>query len=173
VPESPQSGLYRVLFAMTLGWSALTFTPSGESVRALVDSWGWLLKEPYKPVLFSILGDVFFESVGGEIYWLNAGTAEVTRVAATVDEFRDLLGTARANDWFLPQLVEQLRAAGKVPDEDQCYTYAILPIFKEGKYDVANLKPVAAREHFAFTAHVHRQIAELPDGASVQMNVGP
>jgi hypothetical protein len=157
---------------MSLGWSSLTFTPDAEAVRELRSSWAWLMKDEYSPVLFSVLGDVFFKVLStGEVKWLNAGTGEVQRVASSVEQFRELLGTEKAEEWFLPGLVEQLHATGKVPVVGECYTYVTLPVFAEGKYEVANLNAVPAKEHFAATAHVLREIHELPNGAKVRLNV--
>jgi hypothetical protein len=119
-----------------------------------------LIREPFVPVLFTALGDVFFQPDSGGIWWLNTGTAEVTRVADSIDQFRELLGTEIADEWFLPALIEQLHAAGKVPEEGECYTYVTLPIFEEGKYEADNLNPVPAYEHFALTGDVHREILE-------------
>lgn len=143
---------------MSISRSSLTFTPSDESVQQLVASWGWLIREPFVPVLFSALGDVFFEPDSGGIWWLNTGTAEVARVADTVEQFGELLGTEIADEWFLPGLIEQLHGAGKVPEEGECYTYVTLPIFEEGKYEVENLNPVPAYEHFALTGDVHCEL---------------
>ncbi|MBW7831839.1 MAG: DUF1851 domain-containing protein [Simplicispira suum] len=151
----------------------LTFTPDKEAVQALRASWGWLLDKPYKPVLFSVLGDAFVQLESGAIQWLNTGTGEVAQVAESMERFRELLGTEQANEWFLPPLVEKLHAAGKVPAAGECYTYVTLPVFEEGKYEVANLNPVPAKEHFALTGHVHHEIQSLPSGAKVRINVAP
>lgn len=157
---------------MSLGWSALTCVPDAEAVRELRRSWIWLLAEDYTPVLFSVLGDMFFELRStGEVKWLNTGTGDVERVAASVAEFREFLGTEKATDWFMPRLVEQLHAAGKVPSAGQCYTYVTLPVFSEGRYEVANINAVPAKEHFAVTAHVLREIQHHPSGAKVKLNV--
>ncbi len=143
---------------MSIGFSSLTFTPSEETVQQLAESWGWLIREPFVPVLFSVLGDVFIEPDSGGIWWLNTGTAEVTRVADTLDEFRERLGTEAADEWFMPVLVEALHAAGKAPEAGECYTYVTLPIFAEGKYEVGNLNPVPAGEHFALTGRILQEI---------------
>ena len=156
---------------MSVSWPPLTCTPDDSAVQQLAESWGWLLREPFVPVLFSVLGDVFFELDSGGVWWLNTGTAEVTQVANTVTEFRELLGTDLSAEWFMPGLVVQLHRAGKVAGEGQCYTYAILPDFAEGKYEVENLNPVSMREHFALTGHVLREIRSLPSGAKVKLNV--
>jgi type VI secretion system (T6SS) immunity protein Tdi1 len=152
-------------------FSPLTFEPTAEAIEELSDAWAWLLKYPFRPVLFSILGDMFFTRDNGSVWWLNTGAGEVTRVAESVDDFQQKLGTELADEWFLPHLVEQLHAAGKIPEPGECYTYVTLPIFQEGKYVVDNLNPVPADEHFALTGEVHHQIAALPEGARVKVTV--
>jgi hypothetical protein len=156
---------------VSVSWSSLTCTPDEPAVRQLAESWSWLLQEPFVPVLFSVLGDVFFEPDSGGVWWLNTGTAEVTQVANTVAEFRELLGTDLSDEWFMPSLIEQLQRAGKIAGEGQCYTYAILPVFAEGTYEVANLNPVSVREHFALTGHILSEMQSVPSGARVKLNV--
>lgn len=158
---------------MSINWESLTCTPSDEAVNQLTESWGWLLREPFSPVLFSALGDVFLEPDSGGVWWLNTGVGELTQVAESVQEFRELLGTELADDWFMPTLIESLHAAGKIALPGQCYTYITLPVFAEGKYDVANLNPVPAHEHFMLTGHVLSEISGLPDGVKVKINVRP
>jgi hypothetical protein len=157
---------------MAVGWSQLVMTPSAEAVAELRSSWSWILPEQCTFVLFSIFGDAFFSDADGRVSWLNTGTAQITVVAASEAEFLSALRT-QCDEWFLPRLVEQLHAAGSVPGPGECFTYAVLPVFRQGKYEPWNFKPVPAREHFALTAHVHRQIAGLPDGAQVRINVTP
>ncbi len=149
---------------MTVGWSSLTFTPDAEAVTELATSWGWRIGEPFTPLLFSILGDVFVQLDSGGVHWLNTGTGELGLVATDVDAFRARLATDIADEWFMPALVGQLHAAGKIPEAGQCYTYIILPIFAEGQYSVENLVPVSARDHFGVTGHIHREIANAPQG---------
>ena len=155
---------------MKLGWSQLTFTPNDEAIAALKASWGEVIGEPFTPLLFSALGDVFYQSQSG-VYWLNIGAGEASRIADSPEQFQSLLLTDAADEWFLPLLVEQLYAAGKVPAPGYCYTPVILPVFTEGKYTVTNLNPVPAKEHFEVTAHVHSQIRSLPEGARVKLSV--
>jgi hypothetical protein len=123
------------------------------------------------PVLFSTLGDVFFEPDSGGVWWLNAGTAEVSRVAGSVGEFQALLGTDLVEEWFMPGLVERLHAAGKHLAAGECFSYVMLPVFEEGTYEVSNLNPIDAREHFALTGYLLQEIRELPGGARVRINI--
>jgi Domain of unknown function (DUF1851) len=158
---------------MSLPWSSLTFTPSDEAIEQLFASWSWLLQTSFTPMLFSMLGDAFLKSESGDVYWLETGTGDLTRVADSVDSFRDLLKTDLAEDWFLPTLVAALHAAGKIPGPGCCYSFVILPIFKEGKYEVGNLNPISAKEHFSITGMMHKEIHSLPDGAKVVFKKAP
>lgn len=153
---------------MSVGWSSLTFEPTDDAIEQLAEAWAWRIKDPFRPVLFSTLGDMFFARDDGAVWWLNTGTAELTRVADSIEHFQEQLATDIADEWFLPALIEKLQAAGKMREAGECYTYVTLPIFSEGKYEVDNLNPVSAAEHFELTGHIHRQIAELPDGAKVR-----
>lgn len=156
---------------MSVGWSKLTFTPDSHALDALANAWAWRLQTPFQPVLFSAVGDMFFARDDGSVWWLNTGTAEVTHVASSVDHFREQLGTELADEWMLPDLVAGLHEAGKIPEPGECYTYVTLPIFAEGKYEVDNLNPVPAHEHFGLTGNIHQQIAGLPDGTQVKVQV--
>ncbi|WP_410210988.1 T6SS immunity protein Tdi1 domain-containing protein [Aquirhabdus sp.] len=154
---------------MSIKWSDLHFKPNDETIQQIVSSWAWLLPESFTPILFSIMGDMFFQSDSSEVLWLNTGTGEITPVANSVDHFNELLNSEIADEWLMPYLVEQLHEARKIPNEDQCYTYVTLPVFAEGKYTIENLNAVPAREHFAITGHILKQIQELKDGSQVKI----
>ncbi len=105
---------------MEVSWQDLICLPDGEAVAALRKSWNWLLPEPWEPLLFSALGDVFLKQSSEEIFWLNCGTAELSRVAGNSGEFEAILGTAVADNWFMPDLIKELRFEGKIPSTGQC-----------------------------------------------------
>jgi hypothetical protein len=147
--------------------------PSEEALADLRESWSWCLPATYEVLLVTAFGDVFYQSSDGGIYWLNTGTAETELAAADHAAFDAKLRSEEGASWLLPDLVVALEAEGKGRAPDQCYTYAILPIFAEGKFETWNVKPVPAHEHFCLTAHIHKQIAELPDGAQVKISVAP
>ena len=155
-----------------IGWSDLTLTPDEASLRTLRQSWNWLLGKDWSPVLFSILGDVFLRHEK-QVEWLNTGTGEITAVSEDEEAFREALATERADDWFMPGLVSALHEAGKRPGPGECFTYAIYPIFAEGRYEVANFAVVPAEEHFGRSGDLHRQLSELPDGTQVRLSNEP
>jgi hypothetical protein len=146
---------------MSLDWSSLTFTPSDDVVAQVAQSWGWLIAEPFTPVMFSALGDMFYQPKSGGVWWLNTGTGEITQVGATSEQFHTLLKTDYVHIWFMPDLVEQLRASGKTIQPGQCYTYVRLPVFADGTYDVSNIKPARALDHFASTGEIIRGIQDF------------
>jgi hypothetical protein len=156
---------------MTPGWNALTFTPDQTALAAFGSAWSWRLPEHFQPILFSIFGDVFIAAEDGSVHWLNTGTGDLSRVANTVSDFRSILGTTAINEWFLPNLVLQLHEAGRAPEPGECFTYAIFPVFAEGKYEAWNFKPVPAAQHFEYSACVIRQVADVPDGAKVRLAI--
>ena len=155
-----------------VGWADLTITPDDETLRAFQNAWSWLLEGVGTPVLFSVWGDVFLDR-DGAIFWLNTGIGEISEVASDLDNFRAQLGGNRVDEWFLPDLVGQAHQAGLNPTNGQCFTYLTYPIFAEGKYEVANIRVVPAREHFSLSGDLHEQIARLPDGGKVRITVGP
>ena len=154
---------------MAISGADLTCTPNQDAIERLAEAWAWLLKEPFRPVLFSVMGDMFFEPDSGGIWWLNTGTAEITRVADSIEHFHEQLRTELADEWLMPALVEQLHEAGKTPEPGECYTYVTLPVFAEGKYEVDNLNPVPAGEHFSMTGRILHEIDELPEGSKVKL----
>ncbi len=156
---------------MALSWNDLTCTPDKEAIDALAESWRWRIGDAFTPLLFTALGDMFYEADEGGIFWLNTGTAELERVAESVEGFNNLLREEVAEDWLLPPLVEALIEAGKSRAEGECYTYVTLPVFAEGEYSVENLNPVPAKEHFELTGSVLQQLQDVPDGTNVNIDI--
>jgi len=156
---------------VSIGWKHLIVTPDTDAISELKAAWSWLLPTHYEPLLFNALGDMFYETATGEVWWLNTGTAELAKLGESKQEFQQLLGTESADDWFLPSLIEELMQAGKVLTEGRCYTFVTLPIFIGGTYTVENLNPVPAREHFGWTGEFHKKISHLKDGDKVRIRI--
>lgn len=152
-------------------WSQVTLQPSDMSVEALRNGWRWLLGDDWTPLLFSAIGDVFLELSAGTVWWLSTATGALEQVASSREAFRERLGSDAANEWFLPGLVDALIAQGQVLEEDQCYTFAIFPIFSEGSFSAENMHPASAMSHFKASGEIHQSIRQLPDGAQVQLRI--
>ena len=147
----------------------LWFMPDERALEALESHWGASLPPGATLLRCSWLGDAFVVVPAGPVHWLNTGTAECTRIADSVAEFEHALATPAAKSWLLPALLQALQAEGKSAAKGECFTYAILPIFAEGKYEPWNFRAVPAWEHFEVTASLHRQVAHLPEGARVRV----
>ncbi|HTU66592.1 MAG TPA: T6SS immunity protein Tdi1 domain-containing protein [Steroidobacteraceae bacterium] len=156
---------------MSVSWSQLTCTPDRDAIVDLAAAWAWKLTEPFSPIVFSALGDMFYARDNGEIWWLNTGSGELKKVAKNVDEFKQLLATDMIDEWFLPPLIEATCNVGKVLQPGECYTYVTLPIFAEGRYEPDNLNPVRAREHFVLSGGIHKDLQTYPDGTKVKLSV--
>ena len=86
-------------------------------------------------------------------------------------DFAQQLRTDATDEWFLPGLVDVLRAQGKLLGPDGCYSFDILPIFAEGSFSAENLHATTAVAHFEASGRLHERIRKLPDGAQVQITL--
>jgi hypothetical protein len=152
-------------------WSDITIQPDAAALAALREAWRWMIGDAWTPLLFSAIGDVFFEVPAGSVWWLSTATGSLEQVAESRAEFSERLGTEQADEWFLPGLVDALRDHDKTLRSDQCYTYATLPVFAEGSFSVENMHPVSAAKHFSLSGDVHRSIRRWPDGTNVRVMV--
>ena len=82
--------------------------------------------DDWEPLMFPVIGDVSLEQREGTIWWLSTAMGTLERVAESRDAFHQHLDTERADEWFLPGLVDVLHDQSKVPGPGQCYAYAIL-----------------------------------------------
>ncbi|ALJ12535.1 T6SS immunity protein Tdi1 domain-containing protein [Sphingopyxis macrogoltabida] len=158
---------------MTVTLNDIAFQLEQSVAQAATTEWSWLVPEPWTPLVCSMVGGVFFEKPNESIHWLDTGTGLVEQVAKNRVEFEEVMKTSPAltDEWFLPSLIERLHAAGKKPGAGECYGFSVLPVFAEGKYEVGNMFVVPVWEQFVGMADVHRQISELPEGASVQVKI--
>jgi hypothetical protein len=115
--------------------------------------------------MMSRLGDFFLEDDNGIIYWLNTGTGELDRIAASDAEFQQLLQTESFDDWFLTDLVDECHAAGLIPGDGEVLSYKILPIFEEGEYTVENMHVISAEAHLEYSGVTVLELVEEEDDA--------
>jgi hypothetical protein len=149
--------------------SELIVTPDAEAITILNASWSWLLPDEYRPLLFTAMGDMFYEDETGEVFWLNTSAGDIEMVAANAAEFEELLETEAAEDWLLPELVDAVVATGKVRLPGQVYGYHTLPVFPSGDYVPENIVVVAAKDVYRITGHIHRKMCGLGDDETVRL----
>jgi len=102
---------------------------------------------------------------------LDVGSGELSRVAnnrgdacAKIDE------PGVADAWLMIPVVDQLVASGCILGSGQCYSYRVLPVLG-GSYAPDGRVLLPIREHFGVCGLIHRQIAALPEGAKVKIEV--
>jgi hypothetical protein len=158
---------------MNVEWADIAFVPEPDTAAEAAAAWAWLVAEPWRPLLCSMIGDIFLEKEAGGVFWLECGTGSVEQIAVDAAEFESLLRSNpdKVEEWFLPGLVEDLHKAGKRPEPGQCYAFVILPAFKEGKFEADNMCVVPVREQLAGTAALLKQLRDVPEGGRVQIKI--
>jgi hypothetical protein len=131
--------------------------PAGKDWEKLLAYW----KPPLPPDatlwFVNLLGDIFVASSDGTIHWLTVGTASISIVAPSRDEFARMLDRPEnAESWLRISLVEGCRKAGLALSKDECYGFKIPPALL-GKYEVANLQPTNIYSHYSWLSHMTRQ----------------
>lgn len=138
-------------------------------MNGLLTEWRWLIGEESRMLLIAASGDIFLTDSIGNVFWLETGGGNFTRIASSVEDFETALGLkANQVEWLLAPVVEGLLGNGMLLAQGECYGYRILPALG-GTYDGENRVPVSVREHIGFSGHVHHKIKDLPDGTQVEL----
>ena len=129
--------------------------------------WQWLLDNQKQVILVSAIGDMFLLGNDDSVYWLETGTGDLTCVAENFDEFqRFLVQEEIADNWFLPELINQLVAKGIILKENQVYSFKTPPILG-GDYSLDNFEATDISVHFSITGQIIKQIWDARDGTKI------
>jgi hypothetical protein len=152
---------------MRITWNDLTVSLNGVDLGGLLSEWRWLIDESFEPVVITALGDMFLRAEDGRIFWLSSGWGEFTEVAASGEEFKQLM-TQRdnANQWFIPQLVGDILTAGRKLEPGECFGYVTPPVLG-GEIEPDNFEPTDLQVHFGILGQIHRQVQDLPPGTPI------
>ena len=144
---------------------------SGLDWSALLSEWHWLLPPEFTVWLFTRAGDLIVRLPDGSIHFLDVGAGKLRRVVESRDGACTKIDEPKvAEDWLMIPVVDQLVASGCVLGHGQCYSYKMLP-FLGGSYAPEGRTLLPIHEHFGAWGSLHRQIAALPDGAQVKIEV--
>jgi hypothetical protein len=161
---------------MAAKWDAAMqywFDMDGLDVGRLLADWQWLCPLEFSPVARNVFGDLFLRDGAGCVFWLNATVGRIDRVTRFEAEFRELAETAeKRKEWFTEPEMLGYRKLGLSPDALQCIGFSVPAMFRGGgKPDTAYVADLY--EYVAFLGDLHRQMADLPDGSTVQLRVNP
>jgi len=154
---------------MTITWKDLTVEFNHINLNRLMESWRWLIGNNKKPILMSSIGDLFFEDDKGMCYWLNVGEGKFEKVAKNHEEFKAKLKNKEiVDEWFLVELVAELKRNGLELMEKKLYGYKTLPILG-GEYSPENFELTDIEVHFELSGQIHKQIKDLPNGTKINI----
>lgn len=154
---------------MTPSLKQLTKDITSVDIDDILSCWQWRLTDMHSVVTISCLGDIFLIGHDSAVYWLQTDSGDLTKVAATLEQYQKFLANEeKIDNWFLPLLIEKLIAAGKTLKDNEVYSYKILPAIG-GEYSVDNIEPTDMSVHFAFSGQICEQIKDLPDGTKVNI----
>lgn len=140
-------------------------------ITDILSYWLWQITNIESVYMITVFGDIFYIGKDEGIYWLQSDCGDLVKVAENIEQFQKfLLDENKFDEWFLPQLVENLVNAGKILKENQIYSYKIFPVIG-GEYTIDNIEPTDISVHFALSSQICEQIKELPDGTKVNIIV--
>ncbi|BFM13642.1 hypothetical protein R50072_37950 [Simiduia litorea] len=127
--------------------------------NALLSEWEWLLGGEYLPILVSASGDAFVQNVSNnQVWWLDTGGGEFTKVAESPEEFSRLLSTKDfVVEHFAVQMVGDLIQSGKTLSCGQIYSLS-KPWLLGGLYELSNIVPTDIEVHFSISGQIAQQV---------------
>ena len=147
---------------MEINWAELKIDLSKINLKNLLESWEWLIGNDKKIILISTIGDAFLEDSNGICYWLNVGEGIFEKVAENITEFETkLTNNEIVEDWFLVELVEELKKSGIKLIENNIYSYKTFPILG-GEYLPENFEITDIEVHFEISGQIYKQVKDLP-----------
>ena len=147
---------------MEINWAELKIDLSKINLKNLLESWEWLIGNDKKIILISTIGDAFLEDSNGICYWLNVGEGIFEKVAENITEFETkLTNNEIVEDWFLVELVAELKKSGIELTENNIYSYKTFPILG-GEYLPENFEITDIEVHFEISGQIYKQVKDLP-----------
>lgn len=138
------------------------------SADRLISDWIWLIGNDKTPILVSALGDVFLRNAKDNVFWLNVGEGTLDLVANGIEEFENKLKDIdQVNEWFMIDLIEELKNSGQELNDRQVYSYKKLPVLG-GDYSADNFEATDIEVHFCFAGQIHKQVKDLPPGTKIE-----
>ena len=139
----------------------------------LLEQWRWLCGESVILLARNGFGDLFLRTIEGKVIWLNVGSGTVCEVAESESSFRDSLNDPAKRDiWLAEQSLETHAVRGLRLNEFQCIGFKVPVVFAESANVSSNGYVADLYEQVSFLGNLHRQIANLPNGAKVRLKVG-
>src|SRR5262249_23097683 len=136
------------------------------SVHELLKEWRWLCDAPVTLLARTAFGDLFLRRDDGKVFKLDITTGQLTEVAETVDQFlAEAAIPEKEEEWFAMEHERNAAKRGLVPGREECIAFKIPLVFSGSAAGKNNAYVGNLYEFVSFMGKVHRQIANVPDGA--------
>jgi len=143
-------------------WNDLLIDDSTLDFSKLLQDWRWLLDGSFRVVVGSKFGDWFVERPGGTVEMLDMQNGQLREVAASRDEFYQLIRTReKQEEWLRSGLVTSLHEKGIVPEPGQCYAFSVPPILG-GTVDPESVELMDLGVWVSFCGQIQEQVRNLP-----------
>jgi hypothetical protein len=144
---------------------------SGLDQERLLADWRWLCPQRVTLIEHSAFGDLFLRDDAGKVFLLNVSVGRLSLIAETQPEFiTQLEDDAKREEWFGESDSLAFAERGLIPGPDQCIGFSVPLVFADSD---ALRTPYIANIYdcVGCLGDIHRQIANLPDRAKVELVV--
>lgn len=135
------------------------------------NAWGWVGINPVDLLDDNEFGNLILEDANGQFWRLCPEDLYCKVVASSREELARLAKDQDfLRDWYMRNLVDQAfqRLGALAPGRKYCLK---IPAVLGGEYGGDNLGTISFDELISASGHIAQQIADLPDGASVELSV--
>ena len=142
-------------------------------LKEIKDSWGWIGIAPQEIVIENEFGNLIVKDFEDKFWRICPEDVYCEVVAESVEEYNAIIKNEEfLEDWLMTAMVEE--AKGNLGVLEPGYKYhMVIPGVLGGQYGGNNVKVAPLIEIIRFSGDVGKQIAELPDGAQIQLKVVP
>jgi hypothetical protein len=153
---------------MRITWNELIVDFQKHEQDDLLRDWRWLLGDSMRLLLVSAIGDMYLADSASRVFWLDAGSGQLQKIAESIDQFQQLRQQPQnANTWFIPKLIGDLITRGIRLAPGQCYSYKKPPVLG-GEFEPSNFQPTDLSVHFSILGQIHKQVKDLPPGTKIK-----
>ena len=142
-----------------------------ELIATVKEAWGWTGLDPDQIVGDNDFGNLMVKDRSGR-YWRVCPEDLSCKVVADSRSALDVLSVAQdfLRDWHMVKLVGMARES--LGPLQPGYRYCLkIPSVLGGEYGGGNLASIPFGELISASGHMAKQIADLPDGAQVQLSI--
>ena len=168
--RSTQNPLIRITIVRRYG---TVFAVDELDVSRLLEQWRWLCGQPVTLIARNGFGDMFLRTNDRKILWLNVGGGTLTEIAESELSFEHSLAeSAKRELWFAEQRLAAFDVRGLKPNDLQCIGFKTPVVFAESRSVPDNAYVADLYEQVSFLGDLHRQIADVPNGAKIRLRIG-